>query len=70
VAIVRVEFTYFQIILATCMVKSSGRAVAHKGRQVLVDKKLRVDWIRSKVAILDEEHLRLVEGIIKRFLKE
>jgi hypothetical protein len=52
------------------MVKSSGRAVAHKGRQVLVDKKLRVDWIRSKVAILDDEHLKLVEGVIKRFLKE
>jgi hypothetical protein len=56
------------------MVKSSpnstGKAVAHKGRQVLVDKKLRVDWIRSKVAILDDEHLKLVEGVIRRFLKE
>jgi hypothetical protein len=50
--------------------RSSGKAVAHKGRQVLVDKKLRIDWIRSKVSILDDEHLKLVEGIIKRFLKE
>jgi len=50
--------------------KTSGKAVARKGRQGLVDKKLRVDWIRSKVATLDDEHLKLVEGIIKRFLKE
>ncbi|MFW9913674.1 MAG: hypothetical protein ACFFEU_14445 [Candidatus Thorarchaeota archaeon] len=50
--------------------KPSGKAVAHKGRQFLVEKKLRVDWIRSKISILDDEHLKLVEGIIKRFLKE
>jgi hypothetical protein len=49
---------------------STGKTVAHKGRQVLVDKKLRIDWIRSKVAILDDEHLKLVEGVIRRFLKE
>ena len=68
------ELTYFQMIMANVMAETSprpsGKAVAHKGRQVLVDKKLRVDWIRSKISILDEEHLRLVEGIIKRFLKE
>jgi hypothetical protein len=50
--------------------RTSGKGVAHKGRQVLIDKKLRIDWIRSKVAILDDEHLKLVEGIIRRFLKE
>ncbi|MHA2355120.1 MAG: hypothetical protein ACXADC_08110 [Candidatus Thorarchaeota archaeon] len=68
------KFTYYEIGLVICMAKSSatpsGREVAHKGRQVLVDKKLRVDWIRSKVTILDDEHLKLVEGIIRRFLKE
>ena len=68
------EFTYFEDGVATCMAeassKPSGKAVAHKGRQVLVDKKLRVDWIRSKIAILDDDHLKLVEGVIRRFLKE
>ncbi|MHA2021220.1 MAG: hypothetical protein ACW96N_05865 [Candidatus Thorarchaeota archaeon] len=49
---------------------TTGKTVAHKGRQVLVDKKLRIDWIRSKVAVLDDEHLKLVEGVIRRFLKE
>jgi len=50
--------------------RTSGKGVALKGRQLLIDKKIRIDWIRSKVAVLDDEHLRLVEGIIRRFLKE
>ena len=68
------EFIYFLFILTTIMVKpsprTSGKGVAHKGRKVLIDKKLRIDWIRLKVAVLDDEHLKLVEGIIRRFLKE
>ncbi len=68
------EFIYFLFILTTIMVKpsprTSGKGVALKGRQLLIDKKIRIDWIRSKVAVLDDEHLRLVEGIIRRFLKE
>jgi hypothetical protein len=48
----------------------SGREVAHKGRHVIVDRKMRIDWISSKIPSLDEEHLILVEGVIRRFLKE
>ncbi len=48
----------------------SGKEVAHKGRYMLVDRKMRIDWISSKIPLLDEEHLRLVEGIIRRFMKE
>jgi hypothetical protein len=48
----------------------SGREIAHTGRHMIVDRKMRIDWIFSKIPSLDEEHLRLVEGIIRRFLKE
>ena len=48
----------------------SGREIAHRGRHTIVDRKMRIDWIFSKIPSLDEEHLKLVEGVIRRFLKE
>ncbi|MFW9944558.1 MAG: hypothetical protein ACFFB7_06125, partial [Candidatus Sifarchaeia archaeon] len=48
----------------------SGREIAQAGRHIIVDRKMRIDWIFSKIPSLDEEHLRLVEGVIRRFLKE
>ncbi len=48
----------------------SGKDIAHAGRHTIVDRKMRIDWIFSKIPSLDEEHLRLVEGVIRRFLKE
>ncbi|MFQ5831308.1 MAG: hypothetical protein ACE5H4_01220 [Candidatus Thorarchaeota archaeon] len=48
----------------------SGKEVAQKGRYMIVDRKMRIDWITSKIPLLDEEHLKLVEGIIRRFMKE
>ncbi|MHA2379762.1 MAG: hypothetical protein ACXADS_10830 [Candidatus Thorarchaeota archaeon] len=48
----------------------SGKEVAHKGRHTIVDRKMRIEWIFSKIPSLDEERLRLVEDVIRRILKE